>query len=750
MKQVLQRANTGEIEVAEVPRPKLLPGCVMVRVAASLVSSGTERASAEFARKGLLQKAKARPDLVREVMGKIRHDGLFSAVSAVRSRLDTPAALGYSSAGTVIEIAPDVTDILPGDRVACAGAGYAVHGEVANVPRLLLAKLPPEVMNFEEAAFTTIGAVALHGIRTAAVKLGDTVAVIGLGLLGQLTLQLLKAAGCRVFGMDIRPERVDLARRVKVDASASAADFAALCFEQTRGNGVDSVLITAETSSSDPVNLAGEIARDRGMVVAVGTVGMEIERKLYYEKELDFRISRSYGPGRYDSAYEQRGRDYPIGYVRWTETRNMEAFLHLLAEGKLDLTPLITHRFSVDEAEAAYEFLSSAAARSCIGVVITYDHDGEQILKPELVTPKILASAPSASSKGTSVSVGFLGAGSFATGTLLPAIKRIKGINLVGICAATGLHSRHAADKFGFAYSADSDEQIIRDSGINTVVIATRHDLHAAQTIAALEEGKNVFCEKPLCLNEDELSRIVRAYFGSPMKPLLMAGFNRRFAPMALRMKTFISEVREPLALTYRVNAGYIPRDHWVNDAEQGGRILGEACHFIDFLTFIAGSTPVEMSARALPNGGEYSNDNVVISLQFANGSQGTISYLANGDRACSKERIEVFGGKSVAVLEDFRRLELVRQGRKQVIGSRFSQDKGHRGECQAFANALLTGNPSPIPFEDIVATTLATLAAVRSRSIGKAVAVHAAAFLSAAGHPYVHSHPHPDPRGSD
>jgi predicted dehydrogenase len=732
VKQVLQYANTGEIAVTEVPEPKLLPGCVLVRVAASLVSAGTERASAEFARKNLFQKAKARPDLVREVVGKVQRDGIFSAVNAVRSRLDTPMALGYSSSGTVIAVAPDVTNVQVGERVACAGAGYAVHAEFACVPRLLVVKIPSSSTDFEEAAFTTVGAVALHGIRTSDVKLGDTVAVIGLGLLGQLTIQLLKAAGCRVLGMDILPERAELGLQLGADrSSASTSDFASLCSEQTHGNGVDAVLIAAETSTSGPVNLAGEIARDRAIIVAVGNVGMDIERKLYYEKELDFRISRSYGPGRYDSAYEQKGRDYPIGYVRWTETRNMEAFLNLLAERKLDVKSLITHRLPIHQAQDAYRLISGESGVRSLGVVITYDEAAKRTQSLELVSRE---NAPAR--KEGSVNVGLLGAGGFAMGTLLPAMRQVEGITLVGACAANGSHSRHAADRFGFQYCSSNEQELINDDCINTVFIATRHNLHASQIISSIHAGKNVFCEKPLCLNEAELFEIARAYIKSPRDKLLMVGFNRRFAPMALRMKAFVDGIREPLALHYRVNAGYIPRDHWVNDPQLGGgRLLGEVCHFIDFLAFLAGSLPVEVFTRALPDSGEYSDDNVVISLQFANGSQGTISYLANGDRTYSKERVEVFGGQSAAVLEDFRLLELVQHGKKRVARSRFRQDKGHRGELRAFADAVLAGNHCPIPFEELIANALATFAAISSRSTGKAVSIDADSFLAGAAH---------------
>lgn len=730
MKQVLQHARTGEISVQEVPAPKLLDGCVVVQIGTSLVSAGTERASSEFASKSLLQKARARPDLVREVINKAGRDGLFSAIAAVRTRLDQPGALGYSSAGTVVGVGKGVNDILVGDRVACAGAGYAVHAEFACVPRLLVAKIPAEAgITFDEAAFTTLGAVALHGVRTAGVRLGDVVAIIGLGLLGQLTVQVLKAAGCRVLGMDIVPERADLAFRMSADAvSATASGFRDLCLQQSAGHGVDAVLIAAETSSSDPVNLAGEIARDRGVVVAVGTVGMDIQRKQYYEKELDFRLSRSYGPGRYDSAYEQKGRDYPIGYVRWTETRNMEAFLQLLCDGKLNLQSLITHRFPIERAHQAYELITGRKAEPFLGVLITYSEQSEESPRLQFVGKGTVPAV----ARESSVSIGLLGAGSFAMGTLLPAMKGIDGLEMIGVCAANGSHSRHATGKFGFQYCTTGEEQILNDSHINTIVIVTRHHLHASQVLAALNAGKHVFCEKPLCLNECELAEIVRTYHNvsTLKKSLLMVGFNRRFAPMAIRMKSFVREIPEPLAMHYRVNAGSMDADHWVNDPQQGGgRILGEVCHFVDFLTFLAGAPPSSVQAN---DAGAIAgrDDHLVISIQFANGSQGTISYLTNGDRSYSKERVEVFGGGRVAVLEDFRRLELVQQGRRRVCRSLFWQDKGHSAEWKAFVTALRTGAEAPIPFNEIVSTTLATLRVLDSRSSGQAEAVELADFI--------------------
>ena len=622
MKQVFQDARSAEVTVVEVPAPKLLAGCVLIRTAASLVSAGTERASSEFASKNLLQKARMRPDLVREVLNKISRDGLLATVSSVRNRLDQPSALGYSSAGTVVAVGEGVTDINPGDRVACAGAGHAVHAEFACVPRLLVARIPSEAVSFDDAAFTTLGAVALHGVRNADVKLGDIVAVIGLGLLGQLTVQILKAAGCCVLGMDISEQRAKLALRLGADAvSTSSSSFQDLCMQHSARHGADAILITAQTPSNDPVNLAGAVARNRAVVVAVGTVAMDIPRRFFYEKELDFRVSRSYGPGRYDSAYEQKGIDYPIGYVRWTETRNMEAFLKLLADRKLDLRSLVTHRFPIARANSAYDLITGKTHEPFLGVLIAYPERADETR----VIDVSAADRPNTSQK--SIRIGILGAGSFATSTLLPAMKRVGGIEMIAACAVNGSHARHAAKKFAFRSCTTDDLEVVSNPAVNTVVITTRHHLHAAQVIAALSSGKHVFCEKPLCLNEAELAGIAGTYdgrsFGDRLgedsipedrtsnRPLLMVGFNRRFAPFAVRLKNFLRDVHEPLALHYRVNAGFLPADHWLNDPLQGGgRILGEVCHFVDFLCFLTNSSPVEVETRSLPNPGQCSNDN--------------------------------------------------------------------------------------------------------------------------------------------
>jgi predicted dehydrogenase len=462
----------------------------------------------------------------------------------------------------------------------------------------------------------------------------------------------------------------------------------------------------------------------------VGTVGLDIERKAYYEKELDFRISRSYGPGRYDAAFEQKGRDYPIGYVRWTETRNMESFVQLLAEKKINLGPLITHRFPIERAQSAYSLITGRSREPFLGVVIQYAEICNESRILSLV-PRARESAFAA----TSVKVGVLGAGGFATSTLIPAIQASSASRLVAVCAATGAHAQHAATKFGFQTCTTDDEALIHDPSVNTVVVATRHHLHGRQVLAALAAGKHVFCEKPLCLSAKELAEIIRAVeSASNEQPRLMVGFNRRFAPMAVQLKSFFAPVSEPLALTYRINAGYLPADHWVNDREQGGgRILGEACHFVDLLMFLAGAPIVEVEAHGLGGSTRYSGDNLLATLRFSSGSVGTISYLASGDRSFSKERIEVFGGGRTAVLEDFRRLDLAHNGRKETVRSRWRQDKGHRAEWAAFAESVQGVAEPPISFEEIVCSTLATFQLEESLSSGRPVAVDAAAFLDAA-----------------
>jgi len=729
MKQLIQSVRTGEVSLADVPPPQLAAGSVLVRNLASVLSAGTERKLAEFGGKNLLQKAAARPDLVRQVIDKARREGVASALDAVQSRLNEPAPLGYSSAGMVLEVGAGVSDIRPGERVACAGYGHACHAEAVCVPQLLVAKIPPRrhgpagaEVSFEEAAFTTLGAIALHGIRIADVKLGDTVAVLGLGIVGQLTVQLLHAAGCRVLAFDPDRSRAALAGQLGAEPAATSADeFKSLC-AMACGQGVDSVIITADTASNEPVQLAGELARDRAVVVAVGAVGLTIPRKLYYEKELDFRISRSYGPGRYDAGYEEKGLSYPVGYVPWTQTRNMEAFLKLLADGKLDVQALITHRFPIADGVRAYELIGGRTGQRYLGVVLTYP--GESLLQPkvELDTERL----PAAGNEHARVRVGVLGAGSFANRILLPAIKATESAQLVAICSRSGLTAQNSGRKFGFAYATSSEAQVLADDNIDAVVITTPHHLHGRQVVAALSAGKHVFCEKPLCLSEEELSKILAAWQDAPAR-LLMAGYNRRFSPMARVLKEFIGGASEAMMMSYRVNAGLISRQHWIQDPERGGgRTIGEVCHFVDFMTYIAGALPVKVWSQVLPNGATYCDDNLAATLQFSNGSIGSVLYVANGDKSLPKERFEVFSGGKAAVLDDFRRLELRQNGRVKLHRSLLRQDKGHRNGWRAFSEAVANNQPSPIGIAEIATTSLATFAAMKSAHSGEPVSLDA------------------------
>ena len=721
MKQVLQNLRNGKTTTAEVPIPTPRPGMVLVRTAVSLVSAGTERMLVSFAEKSLLGKARSRPDLVRQMLDKVRREGLLTAVEAAFSRLDQPMPLGYSSAGTIVALGSGVQGFHVGQRVACAGGTFAVHAEYAVVPTNLLAPLPDNV-DFESAAFTTLGAIALHGFRLAETQLGERVAVIGLGLLGLLAVQIARAAGVQVLGIDLDAGRVEMARAMGITAVLrGAASEAAQGFTASRG--CDAVLICADTASADPITLAGEIARDRARVVAVGAVGLNMPRKVYYEKELTFLNSRSYGPGRYDPRYEEGGSDYPIGYVRWTEGRNLAAIVDLLAGGRLDARRLVTHRFPIDAAPAAYEMITGKTGEPFLGVLLTYGEAAQQGEQPASLLDKLPTGTGTAPASA-SVNLGVLGAGNFASLVMLPALRRLKNVSLVGIASGSGLSAAHAARKFGFQYTASSGSQLLEDPAINTLAILTRHNLHAAQAAEALRAGKHVFCEKPLALTLDELEMVAEA-LSLPGAPLLTVGFNRRFAPLAVRLKAFLDNRHEPLFAHYRINAGYIPLNHWVHNLEQGGgRIVGEGCHFIDLLTYLVGAAPSSVSARGLPDNGRYAEDNVVLNFAFPDGSLGVVTYLANGDKAFAKERIEVFAGGRAAVLDDFRRLELVHEGRSQVKSTPLRQDKGHQAEWAAFAGAITAGGPPPIPYEHLFGVTRASFSALEALRTGETVAI--------------------------
>jgi predicted dehydrogenase/threonine dehydrogenase-like Zn-dependent dehydrogenase len=711
VKQLLQSSRSGQISVTDLPVPALPPGFLLVQTAASVLSPGTERMVLQFAEMSLARKALARPDLVRLVLEKVRRDGFMATFDAVGSRLDQPVSLGYAAAGVVLEAGEGVSELERNGRVACAGAGFANHAEVICVPKNLCVSIPPAV-GFEEAAFTTIGAIALHGVRLAEPTLGSAIVVIGLGLLGQLAVQLAKASGCRVLGIDLAADRVQLARELGADVAVArlGAEEAAARF--TAGAGADAVLITADGDTNDPIELAGEVARDRAIVVAVGAVGLSIPRRVYYAKELRFVVSRSYGPGRYDSSYELEGRDYPISYVRWTEHRNLAAFLDLVSTGAVKIAPLISHRFSLDSAPAAYDLIAGRTKERSLGVVLTYPGD------PDLSTSVPIAVASKGAAAPGGLHLGVLGAGAFAGSTLLPAFKSVENVHMVGIASRQGVTATHLAKRFAFSYCTTDERRIVGDPNVNVVVVATRHDLHASQVLAARAMGKHVFVEKPLCLNEAELQRIERA-FADPDSPLLMVGFNRRFAPLAIRLKEFFGDVSDPLAVHYRINAGSLPPEHWVRDlAVGGGRIVGEGCHFIDLAGWLVRQRPCLVASHQLPDSAGPS-DNMVITLAYPNGAVGTIAFLASGDRALGKERIEVHGGGRSAVLEDFRRLELYRGGRRSVERQLLRQDKGHRAECAAFVKAVRDGGPAPIPLADLAATTRASFLAVESARAG-------------------------------
>lgn len=718
MKQVLQSIRNGETYVADVPIPTPKPGTALVKTAASLVSAGTERMLVEFAEKSLVGKASSRPDLVRQVMDKARREGLLTTIEATFNRLDQPMVLGYSSAGEIIALGDGLKGFQIGQRVGCAGGGYAVHAEYAIVPQNLMAVLPDRV-SFDQAAFATLGAIAMHGFRLTKAQVGERVAVIGLGLLGLLAAGIAKAAGCLVLGIDLDPHRIELAKQMGIEAVLREnAENAALGFSRHRG--CDAVLICADTTSNDPIELAGVIARDRANIVATGAVGLDMPRKIYYEKELSFINSRSYGPGRYDKNYEEAGQDYPIGYVRWTEGRNLEAFIDLLGDGQIDISPLISHRIPIEDAAQAYDLITGKKQEAFLGVLLTYpspSHSKEDLPKRITISEKAAPVIIGA----TQVTVGVLGAGNFATAVMLPVLQKIPFVKLTGITSASGVNAQSAASRFGFHFAASDENQVLDDPDTQIVAILTRHNLHAHQVIASLKGGKSVFCEKPLVITPQELDEIAVLLKNldennQNLKPLLMVGFNRRFAPLSVKMAAFFENRHEPMFAHYRVNAGYIPQSHWVHDpAQGGGRIIGEGCHFIDFLTFLVGNSPLAVHAQALPDQGKYTQDNVTITLTFPDGSLGTIDYLANGDKSFPKEYIEVFCGGQVAALDDFRKLSLIKNGKREVERSFLRQDKGHRGEWEAFISAIQAqGNP-PIPYDQIIGVTQASFQAVES-----------------------------------
>ncbi len=721
MKQIVQNYKTGKLSVEEVPAPLVQEQGILVKNAFSLISAGTERMGIELARKSLLGKARSRPQDLKKMMQLAKKQGVLSAYKTAMTRLDQPNPLGYSSAGIVLEVGKGVRDFKTGDRVACAGAGYASHAELIFVPANLCALVPTDVP-LDWAAFTTLGAIAMQGVRQADVRVGENVAVIGLGILGQITVQILKASGCRVLGIDLDSEKIRLARSCGADkAIARKTNVVDIVNAFTDGYGVDAVVITAATSSNDPFILAPEIARDRARIILVGVAKIDFPREPYYRKELSVMLARSYGPGRYDTIYEEGGIDYPIGYVRWTEKRNMEAVLMLMLEKKLNIKPLISHRFKIDEAEDAYNVIMGKKKENFLGVLFEYDirkdHDTRIVLGEKRSAPGTIPSA---------INIGFIGAGNFARSFLLPNLRSDHAA-LVGIADVQGTIAKTVAHKYGYKYCTSDYHELLKDRDINTIFIATRHDLHAQLIIESLKAGKNVFCEKPLCLDEAELKQIIKTYNpmtqlpNNQMTPMLTIGFNRRFAPLTIEARQFLGEKIGPHVINYRINAGALPKDHWLVDLKQGGgRIIGEVCHFVDFISYFVQAPLRTVSAQCLSGPANIGNDNIIAALKYEDGSVGSISYFGIGDKDFPKERIEIFGDGKACVIDDF--VEAIFSGRGKQIKKRIAQDKGHKNEISTFLNAIKSGSESPISFSSIIEATLATFAINTSLSANKVV----------------------------
>jgi predicted dehydrogenase/threonine dehydrogenase-like Zn-dependent dehydrogenase len=721
MKQLAQRMKDGELRVVDVPAPEVDDWQVLVRTQASLVSAGTERAKLEVARESLLGKARRRPDQVQQVLEKARVDGIGATIEAVRSRLETLSPLGYCATGRVERVGGRVRDIRPGDLVACGGEG-AGHAEVIAVPGNLCVPVPTGV-DASSAAFTTLGSIALHGFRQADLKLGERVAIVGMGLVGQLSARIAHAAGCEVIGIDLAPWRLESAQRAGVlhvsrERGKVGTDDLSTC---------DAVLVTAAApTTNDPASLATDLARERGRIVVVGDVLLELDRRRLYAKELELRLARSYGPGRYDREYEERGLDYPIGYVRWTERRNMAEFLRLVAERRIDLADLVTHRFSIDEAGAALDVLTHRDERA-LGIVIEYP---------------IAEEPPPAPAAGARVrrsrflpglNVGFIGAGGFARRELMPLAKR-HGLVLDRVVTASGLSATSAAEQFGFRRGACSLDDLLGDDAISGVIVATRHDVHARHTISALRAGKAVLVEKPLCLSDAELADL-RTELDRPDAPPLMVGFNRRFAPLTHALRDHLADTSGATNVIVRINAGPLPADHWQNDPEiGGGRLLGEGCHFVDLIVDLVEATPLAVMASARHRDDEplQSAQDFSVSIRFDDGSLGVLVYGTAGAPTVGKEHIEAHRGNRSARIDNFRTLRLWSGGRARVRRSR-GQDKGHSDEVKRFA-AVVRGEAAPPPVAGYLRTTALTLAALRSLESGVEVQLVDEAFARSGG----------------
>lgn len=695
MKQLVQSVRSGQLRLVEVPPPQIGPAEVLVQTRCSLVSAGTERAVRRLASASLVHKAKARPDLVRQVVNRARTDGLRSTVQAVRTRLDDEMPLGYSAAGVVVEVGEAVAGIRPGDRVATGGEG---HAEAQAVAGLLAARVPDGVSD-ESAAFATVGAIALHGLRLAEVGPGSRVAVIGLGLVGQLTARLARAAGCEVTGIDIDSWAVQRAVGASVDVALveAGADTTEAVLAWSGGMGVDAVIVTAATKASDPMLRAPDLARDRAALVLVGDVGLELDRRPLYEKELSLRVARSYGPGRYERSYEQWGVDYPPGQIRWTEGRNQQAFLGLVARGALAVEDLVTHSFAFDDALVAYDLL--AGDEASLGIELRY---GDKLL--DRTAPiRVGTSDPARAGTG----VGLVGAGAFARGVLVPALQKAGFHQMTAVASASGLSAVRLAERTGFAKAAPTAEAVVDDDDVEVVVIATRHDTHAALAARALRAAKHVFCEKPLALSVEELDEVEQAWRASGRQ--LTVGYNRRWSPAVTQLRERLDRAPTPVVIDYRVSAGPVPSAHWYGDRRQGGRLLGEVCHFVDTASALAESPVAAVSALVGASTEALIAADVVVAARMADGSLATVTYASGGHRSTAKERIEIFGGGHTYLIDDFRSLSA---DAKEIWSG--PQDKGHDALMAAFAAQVASGGDRAVT-EQALNTSRAVIAALAS-----------------------------------
>jgi len=702
MKQLTQKLGSGDMIIQEVPYPQLGKGMVIVKNHYSIISAGTEGSTVVAARKSLLGKAKERPQQVKQVIDTLKKQGPIQTYRAVMKKLDAYSPLGYSCAGEVIEVGAGVTEFEVGDKVACAGAGYANHAEIVSVPINLCVKLDTNT-NLKDAAYNTLGAISMQGVRQADLRLGESCVIIGLGLLGQLVALILKASGVTVIGIDVSEAAVKQAVENKVvdlGLTRNAAGVEEQILAATNGYGADAVIIAAATSSLDPINFAGAIARKKGKVVVLGAVPTGFERDPYwYRKELELKMACSYGPGRYDLNYEEKGIDYPLPYVRWTEKRNMEAFQNLIATNRINIEYLTTHEFEFDNAKAAFDLVVSKT-EPFTGIALKYD--------VEKVANKSKITTGEAEHLGK-INISFIGAGSYAQGNLLPNIPDTNDVGRIGVLTNTGTTSKRVAEKFKFQFCTTQEADIF-DENTNTMFVVTRHDSHGPYVLKSLKANKNVFVEKPLCLLESELQDIIDAQ--SETKKPVMVGFNRRFSPLTTKLKKAVGN--NPMTMLYRINAGSIPSDNWIQDIEiGGGRVLGEVCHFIDYLTYLNGSLPIKVSASALPDANKL-NDTLNILIQFENGSSGVVAYYANGSKTMTKEYVEVFSAGFSATLNDFKELKIYDKGkpRKEKL---YNQNKGQKEMVEAFVNGLLTDGKAPISFEDIISVTKASFKVLES-----------------------------------